>query len=43
MTKAGVRCETHVFPGQPHGFFNKEPYKTNTLLEAEKFLLSLGW
>jgi acetyl esterase/lipase len=43
MTKAGVRCETHVFPGQPHGFFNKEPYKTTTLLEAEKFLVSLGW
>lgn len=43
MTKAGVRCDTHVYPGQPHGFFNKEPYKTATLIEADKFLASLGW
>ncbi len=43
MTKAGVRCETHVYDGQPHGFFNKEPYKTATLIEVDKFLASLGW
>jgi len=24
-------------------FFNKEPYKTATLIEADKFLTSLGW
>jgi len=43
MTKAGVRCDPHVYAGQPHGFFNKEPYKTATLIEADKFLTSLGW
>ncbi len=43
MTKAGVRCETHVYEGQPHGFFNQDPYKTATLIEADKFLASLGW
>ncbi len=43
MTKAGVRCDTHVYAGQPHSFFNKEPYKTATLIEADKFLASLGW
>jgi acetyl esterase/lipase len=43
MTKANVRCETHVYAGQPHGFFNKDPYKTATIIEADKFLASLGW
>jgi len=43
MTKAGVRCDTHVYAGQPHGFFNREPYKTATLIEADKFFASLGW
>lgn len=43
MTKAGVRCETRVYEGQPHGFFNKEPYLTATLIEADRFLASLGW
>jgi len=43
MTKAGVHCETRVYEGQPHGFFNKDPYKTATLIEADKFLASLGW
>jgi acetyl esterase/lipase len=43
MTQAGVRCDTHVYEGQPHGFFNKDPYKTSTLFETDKFLTSLGW
>lgn len=43
MTKAGVRCDTHVYPGRPHGFFNKDPYRTATLIETDKFLASLGW
>jgi len=43
MTAAGVRCDTHIYPGQPHGFFNRDPYQTATLIEADKFLTSLGW
>ncbi|MBI3881701.1 MAG: alpha/beta hydrolase [Verrucomicrobia bacterium] len=43
MTKAGARCETHIYEGQAHGFFNQDPYKTATLIEADKFLASLGW
>ena len=43
MEKAGVRCETRLYDGQPHGFFNREPYRTATLIEADKFLASLGW
>ncbi len=41
--KAGVRCETRFYDGQGHGFFNGEPWKTATLIEADKFLASLGW
>ncbi|PAW86613.1 MAG: lipase [Pedosphaera sp. Tous-C6FEB] len=43
MKQAGVRCETRFYDGQAHGFFNSEPWKTVTLIEADKFLTSLGW
>lgn len=43
MKKAGVRCDAHVYPKASHGFFNKDPDFTLTLIEADKFLASLGW
>ncbi len=43
MKKAGVRCETHIYPGAGHGFFNKPEHCVHTLAEADKFLASLGW
>ena len=43
MKTAGVRCDAHFYAGQAHGFFNQEPFKSRTLLEADKFLASLGW
>ena len=47
MEKAGVRCETRVYEGQAHGFFNSRrtggKYCYETLLAADKFLASLGW
>ncbi len=43
MRQAGVRCETHIYDGAGHGFFNNEPYRTKTLREADDFLVSLGW
>jgi len=43
MKKAGVRCDSHVYPQAEHGFFNREPHLTLTLIEADKFLASLGW
>jgi acetyl esterase/lipase len=43
MKKIGARCETHIYPGAGHGFFNNEPHFTQTLLETDKFLGSLGW
>ncbi|GAB4141710.1 MAG: alpha/beta hydrolase [Planctomycetaceae bacterium] len=47
MKKAGVRCETMIFPGKPHGFFNygrdgNKPYY-QTVVAMDKFLTSLGW
>ncbi|MGV3724137.1 MAG: alpha/beta hydrolase [Actinomycetota bacterium] len=43
MRKAEVRCEAFFYEGQPHGFFNKEPWRTKTLLETDRFFTSLGW
>src|SRR5262245_14553083 len=43
MKRAGVRCDLHIYDGQGHGFFNSDPYRTITLVEADKFLTSLGY
>ena len=43
MIKAGNRCELVGFDGQQHGFFNNEPFLSQTLKAADKFLASLGW
>jgi acetyl esterase len=45
MKAAGVACALHVYAGQGHGFFNsKSPkYYSLTVIEADKFLASLGW
>lgn len=41
--KLGNRVEMYTADNQPHGFFNKSPWQERTLLEAEKFLVSLGY
>lgn len=43
MKASGARCEPHVYPNVGHSFFNKEPHKSLTLIETDKFLNSLGW
>ena len=43
MKQADVRCDTIFYEGQLHGFFNREPWRTRTLIAADKFLASLGW
>ena len=43
MKKAGVRCDAVVYPNAAHGFFNRDPHFSKTLVEADKFLASLGW
>ncbi len=47
MKRAGVRCDTHIYPGVGHGFFNKAMNGgrefSSTLFETDRFLASLGW
>ena len=35
--------DLRIAEGQPHGFFNKQPWADLTLIEADKFLKSLGY
>ena len=39
----GHRSEIFTAEKQPHGFFNKSPWKEKTLLRADEFLVSLGY
>jgi acetyl esterase len=41
-TALGVRAEMYTAQGQPHGFFNRPPWREKTLYEADRFLASLG-
>jgi dienelactone hydrolase len=40
---AGARCILDFYPGQPHGFANKEPYRSMTLNAVMHFLISIGY
>jgi acetyl esterase/lipase len=42
MRKAGNRCDLIAYPGEPHGWFNRNGYD-DTLKQADAFLTSLGW
>ncbi len=43
MRDAGTTCELFLYDQQGHGFFNQEPYLTQTLHEADTFLTKLGY
>lgn len=43
MKEVGNRCELVGYDDQPHGFFNREPWRKRTLEDATTFLESLGW
>lgn len=45
MARVGSRCELFLYEDQPHGFFNfrNREYYNKTVLEADKFLISLGY
>lgn len=43
MKEAGSRCETHIYEGEGHGFFNREPHLTDTTAKMDAFLESLGY
>lgn len=42
MENNGVRCDLHLYKDQEHAFFNEAKYY-ETLLEADRFLISLGY
>jgi acetyl esterase/lipase len=39
----GHRAELFTADGQPHGFFNRSPWREKTLRRADEFLASLGY
>ena len=50
MNNAGVRCDLHIFKGQPHGFCNHPSFKGKSTeyfekvcTEIDRFLTSLGY
>ena len=49
MTTQGLRCDLHLYEGQPHGFFNYRPnkathiYFNKTVIAMDRFLVSLGY
>jgi acetyl esterase/lipase len=50
MQDAGVRCDLHLYNGQPHGFCNHPSFKGNStkyydkvMIEMNRFLTSLGY
>jgi len=43
MRSMGINTvELQLTPGQDHGFFNKEPFQTMTLIAADRFFTRLG-
>lgn len=43
LQEVGARCDLILYPGEQHGFFNKEGALTKTLRETDIFLESLGY
>lgn len=43
MRKAGRPCKLVGYEGQGHGFFNRGKAYDQTLAEADRFLVELGW
>ena len=43
LRKNGVFVDLKTYEGAGHGFFNREPYFSQTAKELEVFLIGLGW
>lgn len=43
IEEVGSRCDLFLFDNQPHGFFNKEPYLSETIAKTDSFLMSLTY
>lgn len=40
---AGVETRTEIFPGQKHGFFNREPWRSHTMRSVKQYLQERGY
>jgi len=43
IEEVGGRCDLWLFDHQGHGFFNKEPFLTETILKTDAFLQSINY
>ncbi len=43
IEEVGSRCDLFLFDNQGHGFFNKEPFLSETILKADAFLQSIDY
>ena len=43
LKENGVSVDLKTYQGAGHGFFNREPYFSQTIKELDQFLVSLGW
>lgn len=43
IEEVGSRCDLFLFENQGHGFFNKEPFLSETMFKADAFLQSLAY
>lgn len=43
MKQADAVCESIIYPGCAHGFFNNPPYYQKTIIAADRFLTKLKW
>ena len=43
IEEVGSRCDLFLFENQGHGFFNKEPFLSETILKADAFLQSIDY
>ncbi|WP_336912393.1 alpha/beta hydrolase [Runella sp.] len=43
IEEVGSRCDLYLFTNQVHGFFNKEPFLSETILKTDVFLQSIAY
>jgi acetyl esterase/lipase len=43
IEEVGSRCELFLSEDQPHGFFNREPFLSETIAKTDSFLMSLTY
>jgi acetyl esterase len=42
VTPLSVKLKIHLYKGQPHAFFNRSPWREDTVQDSLKFLRDIG-